>query len=334
MYMSTLAKIALRRWPLVVLALLMTACGMYAVATTVRPEFQSSASVVLIPPRSTEDPDSNRYLALGSLDQAVGVVTRSLVSDEVRAQVAAEVPDGTYDVTADWATSAPILVVTAHGASSAVTDELLTAALAQIPTVLQQLQKSIGVPDSQEITSLPLTRDEAPSRVLKPLIRALVAAAALLLSLSLGLIALIDGLQLRRARRRAAGGGPSGSDEDDFAVAVSASTVDLTLEERTPELDVQVPVTTGPRGEKAAVEVDAVTSPQAQTAPPSAEPSPSPSGGEPDEQMHGRGPRQRSRQRNGRHGTPALMPLRVPEWQQPTGSGDDAPEDDAQRAAG
>ena len=113
MYMSTLGRIALRRWPLVVLALLMTGSGLFAVSTMVQPEYKSSASVVLIPPKSLEEPDSNRYLSLGSLDQAVGVLVRSLVSDEVRSQVAAETTVGDYDVVADWTTSAPILVVTA-----------------------------------------------------------------------------------------------------------------------------------------------------------------------------------------------------------------------------
>jgi hypothetical protein len=202
MYVSTLGRIALRRWPLVILALLMTASGLYAASTIVRPEYKSSASVVLIPPKSLEEPDSNRYLALGSLDQAVGVLVRALTSDEVRDQVSTTAPAGSYEILADWSTSAPIIVVDSTAPTPEEADALLTAALAQIPTQLEELQTSIGVVDTQRITSLPLTRDAAPSRVLKPLLRALIATAVVLLGLSLGLIAIVDGLLLRQARRR------------------------------------------------------------------------------------------------------------------------------------
>ena len=329
MYMSTLGRIALRRWPLVILALLMTGSGLYAVSAMVQPEYKSSASVVLIPPKSLEEPDSNRYLSLGSLDQAVGVLVRSLVSDEVRSQVAADMPDGDYDVVADWTTSAPILVVTATAPTPAKTEALLTATLEQVPAVLERLQSSIGTQESQTITSLPLTRDEAPSRVLKPLLRALIAVAVLLLALSIGLIALIDGLVLRRARIHAVKGVPEAvAEQADQPQRVAEPAAPPAAETDLPnDADDDVP---------SAADVDAVTAAndEAQTAAATAAESAANDDAETEPEVQGARPstappRRRTRSRN-RSASPSVMPLHKPdlttrrEW-----TSDDAPQEGA-----
>jgi hypothetical protein len=214
MYLQHLGRVALRRWPLVILAVLITAAGLFGVASKMQPNYRSTASVVLIPPKSVEEPQSNRYLELGSLDQAVGVVVRSLTSEQTQAVVKQKAPAGKYTVIADWNTSAPILLITSDGHTLAGTEAVLNAATAQIPIVLQQLQTSIGIDPTEEITSLPLTHDKKPALVLKPLIRAMIAAGVFLLAMCLGLIAIIDGLVVRRSRRKAS---PAGALADDQA---------------------------------------------------------------------------------------------------------------------
>jgi hypothetical protein len=306
MYLSTLGRIALRRWPLVILALLTTAAGLFAVSTSVQPEYRDSASVVLIPPKSLEEPDSNRYLSLGSLDQAVGVLVRTLTSDEVKRQVTAVAPVGNYEILADWTTSAPIIVVTSTAHSKADADALLSATLAQIPSQLDQLQTSIGVLDTQRISSLPLTRDATPSRVLKPLLRALIAAAVALLALSVGLIAVVDGLVLRRRRPRVmvaaadAGPPPDPADEIEEMKPETAETVETVDEEEAEQEDEQEPAAEE-KGEEPVREE-----------PVREEPDPVLAGVRSSEHQNRRD-RRRERSRRGIRTDPDVSPLRKPE---------------------
>lgn len=221
MRLRSIGGILLRRWPLTILGLLVTVLLVADVVAMSPPQYQTTGSVVLIPPKDPDHPEANRYLGLSNLDQAIDVVVRSLGSDETREAVAEAEPDGAYDVVRDWTSGAPILIITASGTSSAEANAVLDAVLQQVPDVLTKLQGSLSIAEGAQITQLALTRDATPQLVLKPVLRAAVATGGLTLAFLLGLIAAVDNLILRRSRRRALAGEPPGPESGDETVPLA-----------------------------------------------------------------------------------------------------------------
>jgi hypothetical protein len=201
MNLRTFGALLLRNRLLTGLAILVTVVGALGTLVLLPPTYQTVGSVVLIPPPDPVEPAANRYLALGSVDQAIDVVVRTLDSDQVHAEVARSAPGGSYDVVTDWSSSAPILLVTATGGSSADATATLDAVLAQVPQVLGDLQESLSIAQTAQITQLPLTRSREPVRLAKPAIRAAVVAGGLMMVLTAGIIAAYDGFRLRRRMR-------------------------------------------------------------------------------------------------------------------------------------
>jgi hypothetical protein len=204
MYLRDLAASCLRRWYLAVLCLVGVAAMAMATASHVPATYEAKASVVLVPPRDPETPNANRYLSLGGLTQAVDVLTRSLSADETRRLVRAAEPTGTYEVVNDWATSAPMLVVTAKGESPAATRATLEAVLARVADNLRELQTTLNIGADSQITSLVVSRDAKPRKVTKAQVRAMVAVVGAGVVASALLIGAADGLLLRRSRRKLA----------------------------------------------------------------------------------------------------------------------------------
>jgi hypothetical protein len=203
MYMRDFLESVVRRWVWAA-ACLLAAIGLtYGVYTQVAPTYQTHADVVLVPPKSVEEPTNNRYLSLGGLTEAVDVLTRSLGSETTQKAVQRDAPRGTFETQADPTTSAPILVVTAKGATPADAQKVLDAVLVQIPINLRELQESVDIGRSFQITPEMVTGDDKPVAVHKKQIRAVGAAAAFFLLLSALVVAAVDNLLLGREGRRA-----------------------------------------------------------------------------------------------------------------------------------
>src|SRR3954451_6891538 len=119
--MPFLVASLLRRWPLLVGLLLVAAGAGYATMAYVPPSYQATASVLLVPPQSQDDPGGNRLRALGGLTPARDILIQSLNPDTVRAQLT-QGTKSTYAVTQAFTTSTPLLIIPAAGptASSAV----------------------------------------------------------------------------------------------------------------------------------------------------------------------------------------------------------------------
>lgn len=213
--MRDVTESLLRRWYLVVLALVLTAGVGLVAAKAMSPTYRTEASVVLIPPKGTVDPTENQFLNLAGLSQAVDVLSRSLNDDEVHALVAETAPDGTFEVMRDGATSAPVLVIAAKAESAADADAVVTAVLEQVPVNLSALQSALAIRQGAEITSLPLDRDDEPVASQKTRVRAIAAVMLLCLIGSTLLIGMVDGLLLVRSWRRQTNGAkrrPNGVD--------------------------------------------------------------------------------------------------------------------------
>ena len=197
----SLVGLVRRRWPLVLVLLLLAACSGIAVTKVVPPDYETKASVVLVPPESRENPTGNRYLLLGGLTPARDVVIRSLSSAETHQRVVADSPGADYVVEPDFTTSAPLVLITATADTPASSKAVLAALVAQMPKTLAALQDELRTQPGARITSLVISQDSEAARVGKKQIRAMLAAVGGLLVLGMIGIGLIDGLRERAGPR-------------------------------------------------------------------------------------------------------------------------------------
>lgn len=202
MYVRDLADSLLRRWMLAILAIAATAGACLLATRLIPPTYETSASVVLVPPKSVIEPTANRFLELSSLTQAADVLTRALSSDTTHELVSRTAPTGTYEVTDDPATNAPVLIITVKAPSSAEASALIDAVLAQAPVSMSELQSSLSVSRNAEITTIPVEQDVEPALNRKSQVRAVVALGVLLLGGGAMLIGSLDGFLLVRAARK------------------------------------------------------------------------------------------------------------------------------------
>jgi hypothetical protein len=179
MHLKDLGTTLARRWYLTLAGLLATAGLCIGTFTAVPPTYQTTADVVLLPPKTSVGTGGNPYLYLGGLQQAVDVLTRALTSDASRTELLGAVGAGEYDVVPDLSTSGPILIVTGTGTTSTIADSARNAVLDRVPTTLVRLQTSLSVAADSQITSMVLTADEKPKAILKTRLRAVAAAGSL-----------------------------------------------------------------------------------------------------------------------------------------------------------
>jgi hypothetical protein len=202
MYLTDLWASFLRRWYVALICLAVSAGILFLAAGVVKPTYEATASVVLIPPRSSEDPYLNRYMALGGLQESTDVLARSLTSEETNDALKKAVPEAEYEVVTDLSTRAPVLLVSTTSPDSDSADDMLAAVLDRIPANLKRLQDGLEIAASNQLTTVVLSSDEKPELVQKARLRVLAALAAGLVLASAAVVAALDSLLLRRAARK------------------------------------------------------------------------------------------------------------------------------------
>ena len=197
-----------RRWPWVAVALVITIVAVLFTVRSVAPTYEMKASIVLVPPRSTDDPQANRFLTLGGLEQAAAVFTRAMTSDQTHKAAARVAPDGEFTVEPDYTTSAPIVVFSATATDEQEAKRLLDVLLGQVPLTLNRLQAGLDIQKTSRIVAAQLTQDSQPTIHNKAPLRAGVAVGAGLLAFTIFGIGALDGLLERRRRREEASAAP------------------------------------------------------------------------------------------------------------------------------
>jgi hypothetical protein len=213
MYLHDLIRSLLRRWYLVLFGLLLTAGLAWAAFQTIPVTYESRASMVLLPPKISTEPDGNPYLYLGGLGQALDVLTRSLDADAERERLEDAHPEATYEAIADTTTSGPIMLITSTASTPAGARNLTAAVLEAVPTVLSDLQTDLGVPVDSRITVMTLSVDTAATVDAKLRTQALGALIAAGVTLTILLTGLLDGLLRSRRSRPGRGRGTHVGDE-------------------------------------------------------------------------------------------------------------------------
>jgi hypothetical protein len=202
----------IRRWYLVIAAVLCTVAATAFMVNRIGPTYEAQGTVLLFPPTTTVQQGSttetlgNPYLMLGGLTQARDVVIRTITSKSAREQIAKTHPGVKYTATPDFTTGGPLILVTVSAKTSEQTVDALESVLDTVPQSLEKLQNDLNLEDNALITSRQLTADERPDVVRKGQIRAGILVAALTLAVALLLIGLYDGLIGSRRSGEQSGG--------------------------------------------------------------------------------------------------------------------------------
>lgn len=196
-------RVLLRRWYVVLLGLQATVILCNATTVLVPAKYQATSDVLLLPPMSaTTQQGDNPFLALGGLDTVSGVLARTMTDHATEQQIKAAGAPGSYTVVPDLTSGGPVLLITAQDITSAGALRTLVAVSTRLPQMLANLQTTAGVPVSSLIRAKEITRDTTTQPVRKSLIRALIAAAAGGLAVTVLAAAQLDGYLLRRKDRR------------------------------------------------------------------------------------------------------------------------------------
>jgi len=209
--MRTLWAACRRRWPLVLVMVVLSMGLCWAAAGKVQPTYEATTSLVLVPPKDPESPLTNRFLLLGGLNDSVAVLARTMQSADTAKAVQDAAPGATYTVTPDLTTSAPILVLSVSGADEAAAKAMMSTLMSRVPENLATLQSDLKIPPDRQI-SAKVVSSSKPAANQKARLRVLAVLAVGLLFVSAVTVAAVDGLLVRRRQRLGDGEPPDADD--------------------------------------------------------------------------------------------------------------------------
>jgi hypothetical protein len=223
-------------WYVLLLGLLLATAASYFIITQTGPEYETQASVVLVPGDAVIPENSNPFLYLGGGTALRDVLVRVLTSDEASDTILAQrSSDTTYEVGPDPTTAGPILLASTSAPTEAEALATLEDVLKMVPTSLEDVQESRDVPAAARFTSMVLAQEQRASVNRSGMIRLLVAAVGAIGVLTLFAAAWLDGRRRRAAPKHASAPVQTQSEASasDEARAVDGS-VSTTSLERSP----------------------------------------------------------------------------------------------------
>lgn len=229
----------LRRWYLTLAAIAISVGLVVAAAGYLPSNYQMKASMVLVPPKSKEDPTANRYLSLGGLSQALTVVVRASSSEPAHDRVAKAAPGSDFTVEPDVTTSAPIMLLTITGPNASTVRTAMSAVQTEVAANVLHLQDELAIPESARIVAIKLTQDTQPSPNNRSKMRALAVLVVVLIAVSGLSVGALDGLLLRRRQRSRAVrrlAGVDGAETSDHPLPVAHFRVSTTGQDEAHEV--------------------------------------------------------------------------------------------------
>lgn len=201
MSFASIGRALVRRWYVSVLGILITVGLLAGAVVEVPATYQARASVLLLPPKTKLE--ANPLLGLGGLQEVSDVLARAISDSETADQILAIGSGGKYSVGRDTSTSGPIILITAEASTSTAALAIKRALIDKLGPILTGLQVSQNVPTDSLITLVTLTDDKTVSTQRKSQLRALIAAAAVGILLTILLVALVENRSTRRKRKLA-----------------------------------------------------------------------------------------------------------------------------------
>ena len=214
MDLFTTIRILLRRWYVVLPALLLTAGGAAFTMKTVSPSYEATGAVVLLGPATAgapvagepTPPPVNPYLEFGGALETTGeILSRSLMSESTVERLAKQGATATYEVGTGSEGGSPIVNVIATGPDETAAKRTVSIVIAEVRNELERRQEAAGAPASQFIRVEDVTVPTNAARMAGSTLRAVAAVMALGLALSFGLGFMAEAIAVRRA-----GGPPTG----------------------------------------------------------------------------------------------------------------------------
>jgi len=200
MLIRDVAASLIRRWYLTLAGLLITTGLVLLALALVHPTWQSKASIVLLPPKSSIEPGGNPYLQLDGLSPTVDLLVASLSEQKMQDAIKQVSPTAEYTVKPDATSSGPVLTISSDDRTSIDSIAARNELVRQAPIKLAELQDTLAIPSRARIGSMVLTQDEKPELVGKDQVRALVAAVGAGLVGTALFVAFVDGWLIRRRK--------------------------------------------------------------------------------------------------------------------------------------
>ena len=203
----SVVRVVLRRWPIVLGALVLSALAAYMAASSVAPSYQAKGSALLVGPQGatvagTEQPQldnpytrlDNTTLVLAAV--AVQIMDDSSIRESLRAEGAA--PDYVVGRAED---GTPVLGVVATNTDPAVAVKTVDLVLDRLNDELDIRQAEAGAPADSRVRSIVVTRSDTAIEQLGGRIRAFLAVAALGVAASISLAFITEAIVQGRRRR-------------------------------------------------------------------------------------------------------------------------------------
>lgn len=211
-------RVVLRRWPIVLGALVLSVLAAYLAARSVAPSYQAEGSALLVGPQGATIPGNeepqldNPYTRLDNSTLvltavAVQIMDDSSIRESLRDEGAA--PDYVVGRAED---GTPVLGVVATDADPAIALKTVGLVLDRLNDELDIRQAEAGAPPESRVRSIVVTRPDRASEQLGGRIRAFIAVAALGVAASISLAFITEAIVQGRRRRAAEAAPTSKSD--------------------------------------------------------------------------------------------------------------------------
>jgi capsular polysaccharide biosynthesis protein len=214
MYFRDFGMSLVRRWPLVLIGLILTAALATATFFLVPVSWTAKASVLILPPTTIVGETGNPYLFLSGLGQASDVLAKRLDAEDAHTAAQERYRGGDFTVATDPGSPAPVILIEADAPRADQALELAGEVHERVPAELVAMQRDLGVPTDALITQSDITVDTVAVLNPKTRIQATIIVAAAGLALTILLIGLVDGLARRRRDHADAESARLGADPD------------------------------------------------------------------------------------------------------------------------
>jgi hypothetical protein len=219
----SLLRLLVRHWRVTVPAALLTVLALVAALKSSSPTYEATGSTVLFsppePPDANGSPESaptpeegqNPFARYGDLAVVSDILARVMDSDSKRAELESLGVTG-YDVVANRFERGPVVEVTGQGPSSQAAIGSTEIVLAEVDSVLSELQQAEGADPEYFIKSAPLEPPSTATAKYGSTVRAAIAALAVGALCTLSLAVIAESIMRRRAARLTAAVDPPTSD--------------------------------------------------------------------------------------------------------------------------
>jgi hypothetical protein len=200
-------RVIIRRWYVVVSALLISMAISYAVVRSIAPTYQASGSALLVgapPAQNPDDPDTLNQNPFTRLDASTAVLTavatQIMDAGPTRESLIAEGASKDYQV-GQATDGTPVFVVVATDRDAEVAIGTVNLVLDRLGEELDSRQADAGAPPEARVRSIVITEPDEATELLGGRIRAFLALSALGAAASVSLAFVADAIAQGRERR-------------------------------------------------------------------------------------------------------------------------------------